>query len=194
MMLASGEYQALRSKRVRDIEVSAEPFFWSSSLTASLQPYAVETTDSHAWLSREVPVEWPDDTAVETVVCAASIDTINGAPLAADSVEVPGSATISIDGWLAVDPTNGTPPNDVFITLTHTDGTRLYVVADRKSRPDVADHFGRPELADTGYVARFSVSDIDLPLAIGLGYRHGSISRRCAQFAIPLVAGGTAIQ
>lgn len=48
-------------------------------------------------------------------------------------------------------------------------------------------HFGRVELAHSGYVARINLDESSGPMVLGVGYRHGSIVRTCRQFAVPVV-------
>ena len=86
---------------------------------------------------------------------ACALDSVNDQP--AKDASISDKAKIKLIGWAGNVPA-GTSPKQIFVELEGPN--KLYVqAAHGVKRPDVADHFKKPGLADTGWVAHADLSE-----------------------------------
>ena len=83
---------------------------------------------------------------------SCSIDSINDAKISVHSATVPRSAAFRMDGWVADTDTGAALP-DVYVEISNAGGKRFYLHGTRYQRPDVASHFNKPSLVQSGYAA-----------------------------------------
>jgi hypothetical protein len=79
-----------------------------------------------------------------------------------------GGEILSIEGWMTIAGKDAIVPLAVYIMLTAPDGRKAYVRARPKDRPDIRNHFGRPDMADAGFVASIDISALSSILTLGL--------------------------
>ena len=83
---------------------------------------------------------------------ACFVDSVNDVKVREPSVAVQRSALFHVDGWMA-DPNTGVALPDIYVEISDAGGTRLYLHGTRYARGDVATHFNKPSLMQSGFVA-----------------------------------------
>ncbi len=92
--------------------------------------------------------------ATRSLPDACRLDSVNDQP--ASDVSISDKARVKLIGWAGNVPA-GTSPQQVFVELEGP--SMFYIQATRGiKRPDVADHFNKPGLADAGWVAYADLS------------------------------------
>jgi hypothetical protein len=116
--------------------------------------------------------------------CEGSIDLINYKSPAAQKEQISGS--LNIDGWLAVSAKDGVVPDDVYITLQSSEGTKKYAKPERVARKDVNKYFKQPNMAKIGFTISINVADLNGEYTLGLARGYKGDLVQCLQFNIPL--------
>lgn len=119
-----------------------------------------------------------------TVNCEGSIDTVNGKAAGAPLIGV--SDILSVGGWTAVSAKDGKLPDAVFLTLTDERGNVSFIKTHSAFRPDVAEHFGRPEMRDAGFVSYADVTKLKGTFDIGLSRVSAGRLESCRQWKQPV--------
>ncbi len=93
--------------------------------------------------------------ATQSMPNACALDGVNDQPAKESSISE--KARVKLIGWAANVPA-GTSPKQIFVEFEGP--SKVYVqAAHGTKRPDVADHFKKPGLADTGWVAYADLSE-----------------------------------
>lgn len=124
-------------------EIAATPV--ATPVATPAPPYVKATTVRPAAIQSTLSL--PD---------ACRLDSVNDQP--ATDASISDKARIKLVGWAGNVPA-GTSPQQIFIELEGP--SKVYIQAALGiKRPDVADHFNKPGLADTGWVAYADLSEM----------------------------------
>lgn len=110
-----------------------------------------------------------DSAPGEAEHCDNVIDQLDGA---APPGEYNAVGVLLVRGWAAHD--THTPAKTIAIALTDEHGDTQIFAAEREQRPDVAEYFHDPAMADTGYSAAIDVADLNGRFVIGPAVGDGN--------------------
>lgn len=71
------------------------------------------------------------------------------------------SPGINTWGWAALSTKDGIAASEIALTLKNAAGVRRFAPVTRYARPDVADYFKNPGIAESGFKALVSVADVE---------------------------------
>jgi len=120
--------------------------------------------------------------SIET--CSGSIDHVNGRqvtrPIVLEDI-------IKAGGWLAKSIEEDIPVENVLLILTDDEGNIFTIKTKMIDRPDVAKHFGKKDLARSGFHGKADVSKLSGKYTLRLGFMEGNTLHVCSNFNVPLV-------
>ena len=71
--------------------------------------------------------------------------------------------------------------------MSNDNGQRFYLPIEAKSRPDLAEHFGKAALVNSGFKVIANTSDIKGKYFVGLAIEGKGKLRQCSNYAQPVV-------
>jgi hypothetical protein len=115
--------------------------------------------------------------------CMGSIDRINGISPAPDDFS--SSKLMKVEGWLALSADKKiTLPDDIYVVLTDSRGTRIYSKAEHNPRPDVGAYLKEPLLDRSGYSATIDTSKLSGEYTLGIANKVADKVGMCPQFNV----------
>ena len=118
------------------------------------------------------------------VQCEGSVDQVNGSALSDLPVTV--SNVLAVNGWMAINPSEGILPDGVLVTLTDEQGKRQYIKAQMAPRSDLANPFSQPAMLDAGYKVYVDVSELHGTYTLGLARSYEGVLANCKNFSVRL--------
>lgn len=118
----------------------------------------------------------------QPVYCEGFLDTINKQRVEPGRL-VSITNLLSVFGWTAISTTEDISPEKVYIALTNKTGQTIYIQGKKDNRPDVAAHFGKPGLSNTGYRAMFDVTNLEGIYTLGIVRVNQGVLEYCNNFA-----------
>lgn len=120
-----------------------------------------------------------------TTQCYGSIDEVNGQSPVSTQMAVRG--TLRVTGWLVASEGGLSLPEAVYVVLNDGKGNRSYLATRTQPRPDIADHFKQPLLANAGYLATLDdKSSLNGVYSLGLAIRKKDGLHLCSQFNVAI--------
>lgn len=110
--------------------------------------------------------------SVTPVLCDGSIDEINSKPAAQAGQEE--SAGLQVKGWLAASSAKGVLYDKSLLVLKSKEGEPQYFTTDVSNRPDVADAFHHPVLAEAGFSTLVDIRNMDGDYSVSLAGVRGN--------------------
>ena len=89
------------------------------------------------------------------------IDNANGLPAGTAESVISARSALKLEGWSVISARDGIAPDQVWITLTSSDGRCRFYRATEESRPDVKTALGHPNMKDPGFVANVDLADLN---------------------------------
>jgi hypothetical protein len=190
--LLFGNQAYLANNTVRAIEITTErrgSLFWKPEYTLKITSIEVlpksRVTSALVFDPSESEAQFVGRYGRPvTVNCEGSIDTVNGKAAGAPLIGV--SDILSVGGWTAVSAKDGKLPDAVFLTLTDERGNVSFIKTHSAFRPDVAEHFGRPEMRDAGFLSYADVTKLKGTFDIGLSRVSAGRLESCRQWKQPV--------
>jgi len=196
LLLATNSINLTSMSRVKNIQISASNysskiaqkwFEWSWQPTYHITLSAVplhqdDTLSTLDFFSQTENADSLNPVSLQPVSCEGFIDTINKQRIEPGSF-VSITRLLSIVGWTAVSTTDGTAPEKVYIVLTDKTGQTIYIPAKKDNRLDVAAHFNKPSLSNTGYRAIFDVRNLDGIYTLRIARINQGVLEHCNNFA-----------
>lgn len=188
-----GDPGLLAGRRVVAFTLSADAFpprVWRPRIEARFARLDVPPPAGRPeFLSANRPLELGSAT-VTLRRCDLALDALDGRPPKAGAQPVGG--VLRLSGWMTPDRERGTVAQETLVLLEAEGGARTVYSVARTHRPDVAAHFGRPTLADSGYAGLIDVSTLSGPQAVRLGLRSGDTIEACEQVVAVVEPRGAA--
>jgi hypothetical protein len=114
--------------------------------------------------------------------CDGQIDAVNDTSPAPAQISI--SGLLIVRGWLAVSVDKGTLPEAVYVVLINDQGKHFYLKTRRTPRLDVAAHFKKPELNESGFITKADISEFEGQYTLSLAVRQSNEIKICPQFKI----------
>ena len=177
----------LKDKMVKSIEIIAPRFsmLWKDSFEIGFYQLDIK---AHPEFGEKMGIQIPyaaDESQVSLAShCAGRINFVNGVFPAHQSIK--GTASLSINGWLAASVEGADVPDRVYLVLTSNEGTRHFVETRRIQTPSLGARFKNPALSSAGFVGVANVSGLFGEYHLGLAYGKGNEILVCPQFNIPI--------
>jgi hypothetical protein len=180
-MMLYGSPKFLDSKLVKSFAIvsPAFPAIWEDEYSVTLSRLSERPAIDMSVLSGFDPIEatLANEPAIPTERCDGSIDMLNGVLPAPAKSSV--SGLLKVEGWLAANAASGTLAQATYVTLTDSEGKRIFLRTHGALRPDVGAHYKQPGLAAAGYNTTVDISALSGTYALGLAYREGSVLKVC---------------
>lgn len=171
----------LANKQVTAFEVQTRGlahWLWQPEFSLHLQPLAGPAIDVSGVLIEQRPAGLPAHIdALTNATCDGSIDLVNGIRIEAQPSQV--AARLVVNGWGTTDRRDAALPDALYLVLTDEQGQRRYLLSTRSRRPDVAQHFNLPLLADSGYHVDSDVAGLAGRHHLSLAMQQGRQLRLC---------------
>lgn len=117
--------------------------------------------------------------------CDGSIDQVNGSYLSAGVVTLNISSILSINGDLSVIPSSGMSPDIVYVTLTDTEGNRLYLETQEDARKYLVNsHPQQAAAQDSSYEVYTDVSMLSGMYTLGVSYAYEGELVNCENLSV----------
>lgn len=159
-------------------------YLWLPGIKEIMLPVSNQTIKPMNFWSKYVDIDSLSDNSLSYVTCDGSIDSINGRPLPPQSIEM--SGLLLVHGWNALNPLEGTVPDEVYITLTNESGELLFVESDHTPRIDVKEYFHQTSMPDPGFKATINVSDLSGNYLFGIARLTNGEVEMCDNFKLPI--------
>lgn len=196
VLLATNDANLTSMSKVKNIQINdskhpskiAQKWFewaWQQTyhITLSTVPLRQDNTLADlGFLSKAENADLPNPVSPHPVYCEGFLDTINKQRVQPGSF-VSITNLLSIVGWTAISTTEGTAPEIVYIVLTDKTGKAIYIQSQKDNRPDVATHFDKPGLSNTGYRAIFDVTSLEGIYTLGIARVSQGVLEHCNNFA-----------
>ena len=115
--------------------------------------------------------------------CDGSIDRINRSD--AMPASAPAAMPLVVEGWLTAGVKDAAPLGQAYLMVSDGRGGRRFLPLRKQPRGDIAQHFGRPELAGAGFHGDVDVSSLAGQVWLGLALQRGPELRLCKHISIP---------
>lgn len=155
-----------------------KPFFESQWLT---MPVPEVTARNPFDAVSDVP---PEYTKIQNIRCEGSLDAVDGISPPPQSVDVSGG--FSVRGWLVYSTRAGELYDKTFVTITDDKGNTSFISTRKEGRGDVASHFSKESLTNSGYTAQIDSSVFGGKSKLGLASLKDSVLYKCEQFEVDL--------
>lgn len=117
--------------------------------------------------------------------CDGSIDQVNGSYLPAGVATLNISSILSINGDLSVIPSPGMSPDIVYVTLTDTEGNRLYLETQEDARKYLVNsHPQQAAAQDSSYEVYTDVSMLSGMYTLGVSYAYEGELVNCENLSV----------
>jgi len=158
---AAGIHQA---NRVRSIQFDTSGTgMWHNQFEVRLRRLETEAQLGARKIVLVQPAEPPPQLAHAAAdrgsVC--QIENANGLPAGTAESVISAQSALKLEGWSVVSERDGIAPDQVWITLTSSDGRCRFYRATEESRPDVKAALGHPNMKDPGFVANVDLADLN---------------------------------
>lgn len=192
VLLATGRLSDLQGQRVRRLTLvpaHGPAGLWASEASLALQVLSTpEPVPSLPAGFFDPTFEGPpggERGPVAERSCDGSFDALNGQPLAGSGAQrVPGRV-LRVGGWVALSAAAGQVPAQVFLVLRGAQGEQ-WVSARRTPRPDVAAHFGRPDMPAPGFEAVANLAALPGVRELRIAVLDGGVAALCAGLRVDL--------
>jgi hypothetical protein len=131
--------------------------------------------------------EWADSPAPSTYPMGGTctFDEIDNRPVASGTIDL-APRLVKIRGWAALDTAKGRANGGVSLAFTDPDGHTRLLPAHPATRPDVANAFHQPGLADAGYEANVDVRQLARDVEVRVVQRDGDRQIVCGSMAVTI--------
>jgi hypothetical protein len=117
--------------------------------------------------------------------CAGVIDALSGTRLPSGRLQM--ASPLYVRGWLAVSVERAEVPEESYFALLRADGFAYLLRLPKSARPDVAAHFGKPPLANSGFEGVLDAARVPRgDYILGFARKFGGRLELCAQPRVPV--------
>lgn len=179
----------LKGKRVKSFSLSPSSGtgFWQDEVLVTFSSLELTQTvnpGSNLSVPQKPTALSANTKLVQSEQCEGYIEQLNGQPLSGRLLV---EGLLSANGWQAISKPQPKLADKTILILS--DGSNHHWLMDTQAnpRPDVARHFGKPELERSGFDMTADTSGLAGPYFVKLGYVQQGQLFLCPQFNIPIV-------
>lgn len=173
-------------KGQRVVEVMLETpneHYFKDDFSASWQSYPLENIKIYEPVFPTFTAEQPKDLTAVTTACDASIDTAEVLQISFGGNHI---TRLKSKGWTAFSIARNLAADRAWLTLTDEQGRRFYTPLSATARPDVANHFGKPALTNSGYEIVSDITGFKGNYKVGVSIAGEGKLLQCSNFAKPI--------
>lgn len=173
-------------KGQRVVEVMLETpnkHYFKDDFSATWQNYPIENIKIFEPVLPTFTADQPAGLMAVTTACDASIDTDEVLQISFGSKHM---TRLKSKGWTAFSIARNLAAERAWLTLTDEKGRRFYTPLSATARPDVANHFGKPALTNSGYEILADVTGFKGNYQVGLSIAGEGKLLQCSNFARPI--------
>lgn len=174
-----------RGQRVVELMIETpSKFYFKDEFKANWVMYPIQNFEVYKPTYPEFSSVKPNPLNELSTACDASIDTIDISIFNVDGIM---KKRLSSSGWTALSIEKNLPSEKAWLSLTDEVGQRVYLPLDAYPRHDVAKHFNKSALENSGYKIVADITDLKGNYNLGLAISGDGKLLQCSNFKKPVI-------